>query len=545
MNYFDEQITMDAAVKKYKLSKRYIMQLIKIKYIHAFDPSKYGDKSDIIIDPEGVQKLQTLSEHPEYRKKILDFNPSAYYDYCPELINYHPFHDFLDRYCWLIKLFYSDTDNIKKKKYRLDVLFQNFISKNNFSLEKLSDQLKTTKGNEAKIIFHLQKGWYNELARSLPLNPEYLKIGTDLKGSVADSTSVSWNITQTYYSVYEYTNSLAFIFNKKIDTAQHRKSTNIFNNSVLNTIKKNVFFYPFFLSSQNTSPGKYPIHSKYKYASYPRDITKNIESVNKDVIKAFKRLSKENNDTPVSLVDFLFEFRVWANYTGVDTIIKLKNGHLLEYLYKNLGIINFFTGGISELAVIAKLGEEKYIEVFKEFANDYILEQPQFVQNILLIPIFIRHRIYKNLGIISTDLPFLSSMYNDPVIIVNPNQKPEKYDPTELLAKISNIPISGIAEIIIDDWKKQGKIPDKNLKAMLTFKTLDDAYGADSASAVISYFLSGANSWKGDAARTIKKYLIKLLNKQRKKDPNYNKKDSEDTQNLSNSSDDWFTNSNF
>ena len=247
MNYYfgEESITLEEAVTKYKLPKSYIKQLIENKYIHATDLTKYGGKG-IMIDPESQKRLRVLSENPEYKQKVLDFNPSSYYDFCPEIIEYHPFHDFIDRYCWLIKLFYTDKEDIKKKKYRLDILFQNFLIKNKFSLEKLTETVAGNNGDNNKLIFHLQKGWYNELVRSVPLSENYLQIGTKAKGSVADATSVSWNITQTYYSIYEYTNSLDYLFNKTIDTRQHRKSTNIFNNSVLNKLKK-VFYSTHFL----------------------------------------------------------------------------------------------------------------------------------------------------------------------------------------------------------------------------------------------------------------------------------------------------------
>ena len=130
MYFGEESITIEEAAKRYKLSRKYIEKLIAGSYIHASDLTKQG--FGILISFENQKKLKILAEHPEYRDKILDFNPSYYYDYCTELIEYHPFHDFIDRYCWLIKLFYAEKEEIKKKKYRLDVIFQRFIINNNF-----------------------------------------------------------------------------------------------------------------------------------------------------------------------------------------------------------------------------------------------------------------------------------------------------------------------------------------------------------------------------------------------------------------------------
>lgn len=518
MNYYfgEEGITLEEAAVKYKLPKAYIKELIEKKYIHATDLTKYGEQG-IMIDLESQQRLRVLSDHPEYKQKVLDFNPSSYYDFCSEIIEYHPFHDFIDRYCWLIKLFYTDKQDIKKKKYKLDVLFQNFLIKNKFSLNKLTQTVTTPNGDDDKLIFHLQKGWYNELVRSVPLNENYLQIGTKVKGSVADATSVSWNITQTYYSIYEYTNSLDFLFRAEINTKEHRRSTNIFNTYVLDILKDDILFYPFFLSSssKNNKAKKYPEHTKFSYANYPRDTSKNIQDVNKDVIKTLKSLSKETGKS-VCLIDFLYEFRVWANYTGIQTITKLENGYLLDYLYKNLGTINFFVGGICELSAIAKLGQEEYLKVFNTFVEDYVLKQPHFEQNILLVPIFIRHRIYHHLGILTSIPSFLSSIYKDPVKLVmqeskNNKVKDSKKDEDGLLVKLSNMSIKEIAEFIIDDWSKSGKVPKAYLEPMLTIKTLEEMYYADKASSVVAYFISNASGWKGFNARVTKKYLKKML----------------------------------
>lgn len=518
-DYFGRNsITLEEAIKKFKLSKEYIEKLIETKYIRVLDLTSTSQA--IFIDFDNQKKLKVLSEHPEYQEKVLDFNPSSYYDYCTELIEYHPFHDFIDRYCWLIKLFYTDKQDIKKRKYRLDVLYQNFLIKNKFSLQKLSKLLQI-KGNDSKVAFHLQKGWYNELVRSLPLNSEYLKIGTNVKGSVVDATSVSWNITQTYYSIYEYTNSMAFLNHEIIRTNEHIRPTNIFNNGTLNKLKKHILFYPFFLSSQNTSPNKYPDHSDFEYASYPRDSSKRLQDVNKDVVKTLKKLSKndkENNQ--LSLVNFLREFRVWSNYTGMETIIKLRNGHLLEYLYKNLGTLSFFVGGMAELAALAKVGEEEYLKILNNFVNDYVLKQPQFESNILLIPLFIRHRIYKHLGIISAELPYLSSFYKDPIVLINKDQASNKkvqIDSNKLLSQLKKMSIREIAEFIISDWSKQGKVSKSYLEPMLQIKTLNDYYFADSGSNVLSYFLASAKNWHGENARITKKYLNKLLSEHRQK----------------------------
>ena len=50
-----------------------------------------------------------------------------------------------------------------------------------------------------------------------------------------------------------------------------------------------------------------------------------------------------------NLLELLYNFRVWANYLGIETIIRLQDGHYLSYLYRNLGILTFFYGCCAEL----------------------------------------------------------------------------------------------------------------------------------------------------------------------------------------------------
>ena len=206
----------------------------------------------------------------------------------------------------------------------------------------------------------------------------------------------------------------------------------------------------------------------------------------------------------------------------MQTITKLENGYLLEYLYKNLGILNFFIGGISELSAIAKLGEKEYLKVFNTFVEDYVLKQSHFEKNILLIPIFIRHRIYNHLGIISTNLSFLSSVYKDPVKLITPVSKNKVITKNKsgeiigLVDKLSKMSIKDIAQFIIDDWSKTDKVPKNYLEPMLKIKTLNEMYGADTAYSVVVYFLSNASRWKGFNAKVTKQYLKTLLEEYRK-----------------------------
>ena len=71
--------------------------------------------------------------------------------------------------------------------------------------------------------------------------------------------------------------------------------------------------------------------------------------------------------------------------------------------------------------------------------------------------------------------------------------------------------ISSIALDIKVNWRKPyfGAVP--YLRAMMELDTIDEMYGADSARFVVTYFLSNANTWKGEEARRLKNELKEIL----------------------------------
>lgn len=68
-----------------------------------------------------------------------------------------------------------------------------------------------------------------------------------------------------------------------------------------------------------------------------------------------------------------------------------------------------------------------------------------------------------------------------------------------------------IAQDIRKHWKNVyfGAVPYLQAMAMLT--TIDDKYGEDSARSIVNYFLSNANSFRGEDARRIKAELNEML----------------------------------
>tara|TARA_A100000172_G_C2977345_1_gene88142 strand:+ start:287 stop:535 length:249 start_codon:yes stop_codon:yes gene_type:complete len=72
-------------------------------------------------------------------------------------------------------------------------------------------------------------------------------------------------------------------------------------------------------------------------------------------------------------------------------------------------------------------------------------------------------------------------------------------------------PIHAIATEIKRDWKKPyfGAAP--YLDAMQSLSKITDCYGLDDAKGIIAYFLSNAQTWRGDKAREIKAELKAMI----------------------------------
>jgi len=79
------------------------------------------------------------------------------------------------------------------------------------------------------------------------------------------------------------------------------------------------------------------------------------------------------------------------------------------------------------------------------------------------------------------------------------------------MATTSTRSLSQIASEIRKDWKNVyfGAVP--YLNAMASLDSIRDNYGCDDGKSIVAYFLSNATSWRGPAAREVKKELNALL----------------------------------
>ncbi|MDP4200366.1 MAG: hypothetical protein Q8922_15250 [Bacteroidota bacterium] len=358
-----------------------------------------------------VYKLIAVSKFPEFANKIaLVADRSFMYEYNPELADFLCFHDTIDAFTWLIKLRYSSKEDIRSRKaYRLDRLFDQFLTEKQFEIGKLT-RLKGRSSSPDRFTFHLTKGWYNEMVRSTPLNENILAIGTRVSPDSCHGRFAAWNIVQSYYAIYEYVNALVFTNSDNLRTEEHRKSTNYFHKNLLSKFETDLVCYPFNLSHApakvlNAKRGEKAFW-KFNYARSPRyDLSiYQLEDL-------YLSLTTEED----FLLNVLYKFRVWANYLGIPRVIQLQDGYYLAHLYKNLGTLCFFYGAFTELMALAFLGEKQVLALLSDFVNDFLKQNENYRQNWYYVPILMRFRFYHKHGLISKKPSYL--IPPDPILI--------------------------------------------------------------------------------------------------------------------------------
>jgi len=91
------------------------------------------------------------------------------------------------------------------------------------------------------------------------------------------------------------------------------------------------------------------------------------------------------------------------------------------------------------------------------------------------------------------------------------NQAEGQEAPPQLSEQVKEMSLSEIARIIRKDWGKVNYAAVPYLEAMGGLENINQDYFMDSGASVVAYFLSNANSWRGDTARTVKAELNRRL----------------------------------
>tara|TARA_R110000772_G_scaffold6250_4_gene21933 strand:- start:789 stop:1028 length:240 start_codon:yes stop_codon:yes gene_type:complete len=75
----------------------------------------------------------------------------------------------------------------------------------------------------------------------------------------------------------------------------------------------------------------------------------------------------------------------------------------------------------------------------------------------------------------------------------------------------SNRSLHVIAREIRNDWTKVNFGAEPYLEAMDCLDSIDDMYYMDSAKSIVRYFLSNANTWRGEVAKRVKLELKAMV----------------------------------
>jgi rubrerythrin len=79
------------------------------------------------------------------------------------------------------------------------------------------------------------------------------------------------------------------------------------------------------------------------------------------------------------------------------------------------------------------------------------------------------------------------------------------------LVDLPRMSLSQIASLIYSDWKNVNYGAKPYLEAMSSLQNVSDMYGQDSGTSIVAYFLSNANTYKGETAKAIKKELQRRI----------------------------------
>ena len=298
-----------------------------------------------------------------------------------EIGNYHKWHQVLDELSWLIKVCYGERGSVRSKQFRLEQLFGSYLVDNNVRLGKVHHELSSNSGGtKDTVAADLRRGWYNELAFLTPLKPSTLGLSySDLEINIDSSdqrfTFPSWRIAQAYYAVYHYLRAITSIKFAGFRYEEHNASISAFKKSAFDPLRRSIWYFPLDIAylpgqrrrSKRSLLRKFP-HLRFKYCNHPRAPHGAPVELFANVHDFYRGQAKRNRaNAGFAIVDFLRDFRIWANYQDVDDLLSLHGRGYKAYLDQGLSVLLFFVGGISEICFVARYGQDEYVNLLSRF----------------------------------------------------------------------------------------------------------------------------------------------------------------------------------
>lgn len=167
-----------------------------------------------------------------------------------EIGDYSEWHELLDEFSWLIKICYSSKDDIKRKRFRLDRLFANYLTAHKIDLGKVRQIFASNANPNFRLITNdLKRGWYNELSYVVPLKKSTLGLSFDDIEHNKEDSSIrfafpSWRITSAYYSTYFYLRGITLQKQDGFRLQEHSSTISSFKSNLLQPLARVLWKFP-------------------------------------------------------------------------------------------------------------------------------------------------------------------------------------------------------------------------------------------------------------------------------------------------------------
>lgn len=354
-----------------------------------------------------------------YAAKLREGEESTEAPYVPgHLREYHNYHQTLNNFTWLLKSHLSTREQLRDRNLRLDLLLQSYLNHvpDSFSLRRLllGPTGALRQDQSARAGASLLKLWYNELAYAtpqlaVPLVLDRRGVKDNLEDAARRMTFPSWRMVQAYYVLYNSARTLADATGIDYDSTQHHAPWRAFKATKLAPAKRGLLNFPLDLAHPaaptlfNSINIPRPPHYKFAYSHHPRPPHLDFDGVGEAVLASFAHGRKHHwshrvSGEPYTLVDFMYQFRVWANYVDIDNVVALKSSGLRAYLDLDLHTITFFYAAIAEIAAIACLGAERVLLLAEEFHSEFVRPDDALWQLTRLHPLNVRLQIYGHMN---------------------------------------------------------------------------------------------------------------------------------------------------
>jgi len=352
------------------------------------------------------------------QKKLKEKHERPNSPFVPKEIGaYEKWHTVLDEFCWLLKVTYTTREDLKARRFRLDSLLAAYLEPNISKVVKIGKLLGSNPSRKTMVSADLRRGWYNELFYSVPLKTSTLGLSfADIHSNHESSddrfTFPSWRIVSAYYACYFYLRAITIQKEPAVNVQRHDATINAFKFNVVPVLSSNIWAFPIDISwSPRTriSRRQLPLHSlthlQYGYAAHPRAPHRSPSESFEFVYDQFRRRAKQRkNPKRYTLLDFLREFRVWANYIDIDNLLSLWGAGYRAFLDQNLSAITFFIAAISEFGFVAVRGPDEYLHELQSFYDGFICNNPALESSFPNTPMYQRMVIFSRLGLIDGNI---------------------------------------------------------------------------------------------------------------------------------------------